>query len=364
MADFSPTIGSLFGIKIELHWTFILLLLFILFLSLYFFLLWVMLFVCVLAHELIHSITSKINKIKVSKIVLYPFGGGSIIDFENVTPAIEFRISIVGPIASLLLAVFFGIINIYTPAGIVRVTIQTLFVLNLFLGVFNLLPWLPLDGGRALRSYLQRTRSFLDATKIAVKSSNLITVLFVAGTIAYAVLAHGYTILYREFIVIVDVMIALFIYSGARYELQSAFIKENITELKASNAMTKNYVVVSGDMDTEQLYSTMMKKRAGIVIFKRNGNIEMISNNSLQKLMKNPSYKGKIENFGTPIMSIEYNTKLYSAIERMRSEGTGIAAVTKHGSVVGILLPQHAESVIALHISKKARSPKGGQRNK
>ena len=63
---------------------------------------------------------------------------------------------------------------------------QTLFVLNVFLGVFNLLPWLPLDGGRALRSYLQKTHDFLDSTKIAVKVGNAMTFAFIAGTVVYA----------------------------------------------------------------------------------------------------------------------------------------------------------------------------------
>src|SRR5271170_3744124 len=113
MVDLSPKIGSIGGIDIQLHWTFIMLLIFILFLSFYLFVIWVLLFVCVLIHELVHSITSKRNGIKVKKIVLYPLGGGSIIDFEKVSPEIEFRISIVGPIASLLIAMIVGILTIY-----------------------------------------------------------------------------------------------------------------------------------------------------------------------------------------------------------------------------------------------------------
>ncbi len=364
MADFSPTIGKIFGIKVELHWSFILLLVFILFLSFYFFLLWVMLFVCVLVHELIHSITSKKNGIKVNKIVLYPFGGGSIIDFENVSPEIEFRISVVGPIASLLLAAIFGIMNLYTPAGMVRTTLQTLFILNVFLGVFNLLPWLPLDGGRALRSYLQKTRSVFDATKIAVMSSNVVTVLFVCGTIIYAILVRGQSFLYREMVVVLDVAVAMFIYSGAKYELQSAFVKENTTGLRAIDAATKNYIIVSGKSDTRQLYRTILKNKASIVLLRKEGGVEVLSNSSLQKLLKNPTYTNGLSRFGVPIPSVSYNAKLYSVMERMRSEGSNIAAVMKSGKIAGVLLMPHAESIIALHISQKASSRHSKQTNK
>lgn len=351
MAGLSPTIGKIDGIPIELHWTFILLLLFILFLNFYDFLLWVLLFVCVLIHELVHSINSKRNDIKVKKIVLYPFGGGSIIDFEKVKPEIEFRISLVGPIASLLIAVGFGIATILTPAGIIKSTLQLLFLLNVFLGIFNLLPWLPLDGGRALRSYLQKKRSFFDATKIAVMSSNIVTVLFIIGTFIYAALLPN-SLFYKEFVVLIDVAIAFFIYSGAQVELQSAYIRENISDLKAVDAITKNYVLMNNKNSIRDLYKNIMDKQMHIVIFKNDDKFQILSNSSFQKLLRS---RGKIlpKDFMVDIPSIPYNLSLYNALERMRSEDSGIAAVVKAKRLVGILLMQHAESIIALHISQK-----------
>ncbi|MGI0100747.1 MAG: site-2 protease family protein [Candidatus Micrarchaeaceae archaeon] len=357
MSGYSPKIGKIDGIDIELHWTFLLLLVVILVLSLYLFVVWLLLFACVLVHELFHSITSKRNGIKVKKIVLYPFGGGSMIDFENVSPEIEFRISLVGPIASLLIAALFGILNIYTPSGIIGTTVQILFLLNIFLGVFNLLPWLPLDGGRALRSYLQKTKNFLDATKAAVKSSNVVTVLFVAGTVLYVVFVHGYSVLYKEFIVLWDVAIAFFIYSGAKAELQSAYIKQNISDLKAQDAMTKNYVVAKMTSDTSDLYDILTKSSTNIILFKNGRNVEALSNSSLQRLLKTQPH-GTTGSFGTKIPSVQYNTSLYSAIERMRSAESNMAAVTKHGRICGVLLMQHVESIVALHISRNGAAIK------
>jgi Zn-dependent protease len=353
MVDFSPNIGKIDDIPIQLHWTFIMLLVFILILSLYLFVVWILLFVCVLIHELFHSITSKRNGIKVNKIILYPFGGGSIIDFDKVSPEIEFRISIVGPIASLFLAAIFGIVNIYTPAGIIGTTIQILFVLNIFLGVFNLLPWLPLDGGRALRSYLQKSRSFLDATRVAVKSSNVVTVLFVAGTVVFAALVHGYSTLYREFIVLWDVAIAFFIYSGAQAEMQSAIIRENVKDLKAQDAATQNYVLITGVPTVKKIYNAMMKNGAQIILFKKGDEVRILSSQSLQKLMKGTIANYNVESFSVPIPSVAYNTRLYSAIEQMRSGESNIAALVKGKKIEGVLLMQHIESIIALHISQK-----------
>jgi len=362
MADLSPSIGSLFGVKIELHWSFILLMLLVLFLgAFYLFLILVLLFICVLVHELFHSITSKRNNIPVKKIVLYPMGGGSIIDFEKVGPELEFRISIVGPIASLLLAGVLGIANILTPAGFIRSLLQTLFVLNIFLGVFNLLPWLPLDGGRALRSYLQRTRNFLQATQLSVKVSNAITCIFIIATIGYASLMHGYSLLYRELLVVYTFIIALFIYSGAKYEMQAAFIKENIKGLRATDAATKNYLLLKPNSDTKSLYKTMLKSGTSIVLFKKGEAVQMLSSSALQKMLSKNTQGVILQNLGTPIPSVQYNASLYYTIERMRSDGSNIAAVMKGKSIAGILLMNHAESIIALHISQK-RSATRAQR--
>jgi Zn-dependent protease len=360
MADFSPKIGSIDGIRIELHWTFILLLIFILLISLYLFVIWVLLFVCVLIHELVHSITSRRNGIKVRKIILYPFGGGSVIDFEKVSPEMEFRISIAGPIASLLIAAVFGIINIYTPFGIVRTTIQTLFLLNIFLGVFNILPWLPLDGGRALRSYLQRTRSFLDATKLAAKVSNAVTVLFVIGTVMYALLVPGYSATYREFIVLFDVVIAFFIYGGAKSELRSALIKENISDLRVKDAITRGFIMLSEDTKIDELYGIFLKRKLHMAIFRKEGKVKMVSSAALQKLLQRGAKGESVQDFGIEIPAIPYNMKLYDATERMRNEESAIAAVMKGGRVIGVLLAQHVEAIIALHISQKQKKAEKG----
>lgn len=357
MSDFSLSIGSIYGIKIELNALFLLLSILILYLSTYLFVIWVLLFVCVLVHELVHSITSKWNGVTVKKIVLYPLGGGSIIDTTGLKPGTEFRISVVGPIASLLLAMLFGIANIYAPAGVVRTTLQTLFILNVFLGVFNLLPWLPLDGGRALRSYLQRKRSYLDATRFAVRSSNVITVLFVVGTIAYAAISPNFSFAYREFIVLFDVVIAFIIYSGARSELQTAIIKENIADLRARDAMTSNYTMLKSDMKIRELYKELLKSNARAVLFSKEGKVKMLSNVLLQKAPKDKLVNLTIADLGVEIPTVADNLPLCDAIDRMKLEEIGVAAVTRRGRVCGILLMPHIESIVALHMSQKG--PKG-----
>lgn len=358
MADLSPTIGRIAGIPIELNWFFILLLLFILFFStLYYFLLWVLLFVCVLVHELTHSMVAKRNGVRVKKIVLYPFGGGSIIDFENVTPKLEMKISIVGPISSLLIAVAILPFYLLFPSGTIGNTLFLLVELNVFLGVFNLLPWLPLDGGRALRSYLQEKRSFLESTRIAVRASNVMTALFVIGNFAYFAFVPGYTFAQAEFIVLFDLVIALFIYSGAQSELQSAFIRESIKQLRVRDATSRNFTLVKPGTTTGQLYRQVLKTRRHVVLFRENGKIKQVSIPRLERL-RSEHVPSTAKSMGIEIPQMDYRKPLFNAIERMRLEDANIVAAMDGHRLVGVVLLSHLESVVALYLQRKGLKSK------
>ncbi|MGC8652257.1 MAG: site-2 protease family protein [Candidatus Micrarchaeia archaeon] len=352
MASLSPRIGKIMGIDVQLHWSFLLLLLLFLVLSPYLFLIWVLLFVCVLIHELAHSVNAKRNSIEVKKIVLYPFGGGSIIDFEKVKPETEFRISIVGPLVSLLLGVLFGIGAAYAPAGMIRYTIQLLFILNIFLGVFNLLPWLPLDGGRALRSHMQERNDYYTATKKSVRVSNAITGAFIAGTFIYVFFTSS-SFFYKEFIVLWDVVIALFIYNGAQQELITAFVKTHITKLHVYNALSKNFILVKPSTSLEELYQLMLKRHTHIAVYERAGKAYVVSSlqrQSPRKLVQLSS--NSVSSIGTEIPEISYYEKLYNAVEKMQINEAGVMAVRRKGSIAGLLLMQHADAIINLYLSR------------
>ena len=351
MAGASPNIGSIYGIPIELHWTFILMMLLALAISVNLFIIFVLLFVCVFLHELAHSITAIRNNISVKKIILYPLGGGSMIDMDEVPPRLEFMIAIAGPVSSFLLAFIFGIAVIFIPAGTIELFVQLLFILNLLLAVFNILPWFPLDGGRVLRSWLEKKRDFLSATKLTVNISNAIIVLFVIGTIAFVAVENGYSLLYKEFIVLWDVFIAVFLYGGAKAELQGAYVKEYTSGIKVSTAVSKNYTMLKGRPELYDIYKAVMKSHTHIVLFRENGKIYIVS-----RLPRSMLTGGSINNIDVgkismPLSEFDANAQIYSAYSKMQSEGTSIAAVMKRGRFAGIVQMQHMESVISLHLA-------------
>ena len=112
----------------------------------------VLLYASVLVHELSHCVVARAFQLPVRRILLYPLGGFSEIEKEAQTPAREFLVSAAGPAVSLVLAAAgFGLSRL-VPAGTAHVLVVQLVWANLLVGLFNLLPGLPLDGGRMLRA--------------------------------------------------------------------------------------------------------------------------------------------------------------------------------------------------------------------
>jgi Zn-dependent protease/CBS domain-containing protein len=132
-----------------------------------------LLFACVVAHELAHSIVAMRNGIPVRSITLFILGGVANMTKEAERPKIEMLMAIAGPLCSLALGLILGAIWLVTGGLHNNTTAYQdllfwLATLNLGLGVFNLLPGFPMDGGRVLRAILwQTTKDFKKASRIA-----------------------------------------------------------------------------------------------------------------------------------------------------------------------------------------------------
>jgi len=134
----------------------------------------------ILLHELAHSLVAKREGLPVRSITLFIFGGVSALGGEPQTPGQEFRVAIVGPLVSFILAVVFGLVTVVaflsdvgdSPPAAVALYLA---LVNFAVGVFNMLPGYPLDGGRVLRAGLwARGRNLLTATRGASKAGTFI----------------------------------------------------------------------------------------------------------------------------------------------------------------------------------------------
>lgn len=148
-----------------------------------------LLFGSVLVHELAHSLVARARGLPVKNITLFIFGGVSNIEREPHSPGVEFQMALVGPLMSLLLGglallLLWAIRGGTSPLAAV---LRFLGVMNILLGLFNLIPGFPLDGGRVLHSIVWRVSgSARSATRVATFVGQLIAYLLIfAGILLF-----------------------------------------------------------------------------------------------------------------------------------------------------------------------------------
>jgi Zn-dependent protease len=196
----------------------------------------ILLYVSVLLHELSHSVVARAFKLPVRRIVLYPLGGFSVIDPEPPTPGQEFLVSIAGPAMSVVLAgIGYGFDRLVHSGGVVHAVLDLVVFSNLLVAIFNMLPGLPLDGGRVLRAILWRiTGNVGSATVMAAWSGRILAVALVivplylsssVSSLSNFSIAGPYGLWL--------IVVAIFMWMSAGQALRSAKIRQRLPSLQA-----------------------------------------------------------------------------------------------------------------------------------
>ncbi|MCK5646670.1 MAG: site-2 protease family protein [Anaerolineales bacterium] len=199
------------------------------------------LFVIVVLHELGHSIAALRYGVPVKQIVLLPIGGVAQLSRMPEKPIEEFVIAIAGPLVNFGLAIVLAVLAVVlgleigignmplTFSRLARASLQSVFayvfISNLFLGLFNLIPAFPMDGGRVFRSLLATRINYARATRIAVTVGQGIAWLMAL----WGLLGGGLFI----------IVIAVFILIGASQEGQLVQLKSLFDGLKVEQAFSR-----------------------------------------------------------------------------------------------------------------------------
>lgn len=242
-------IGRIAGIKILVHWTFLLLLGFIVFTevqkgsdtgaiiaSIGFVL---ALFACVTLHELGHSLTAKRFGVNTKNITLLPIGGVASLERIPEDPRQELLVALAGPAVNVVIALLLypfvasaeslfagGVGNVATTDGF----LYSLFRVNVILVLFNAIPAFPMDGGRVLRALLALRLGRIRATAIASGLGRLIAI----GFIFFGLFNNPFLVL-----------IGIFVYFGAQTENVVVQQLELLKDYTVRNAMMTNFVTLN-----------------------------------------------------------------------------------------------------------------------
>jgi Zn-dependent protease len=219
----------------------------------------IILFVSVLVHELSHSYIAKKNGLPIARITLFFFGGVSEMTEEPQDPGLEVRMAAAGPLMSFLIAGVLGVLwylggSAHAPVAIVA-TLGYAALINGVLGVFNLLPAFPLDGGRVFRgSVWKHSNNFVEATRTAIRVSEVISLLMMFGGFAF--------IIFGDFVDgIWVIVLGWFLMSGAQTSLKQTLVGEALLGVSVGDIMTREVLTVPPEITVQQLVSDYLLPR-------------------------------------------------------------------------------------------------------
>jgi Zn-dependent protease len=200
-----------------------------------------LLFVSILLHELGHALQARREGMEIDGITLWLFGGVASFRGTFPSPGAEFRIAIAGPLVTLVLGGLFAAIAITGLPDTADGVVSWLAYINLTLLAFNLLPALPLDGGRVLRSALWRLRGDFDwASRIAAEAGRATGLLIIAGGVVLFMLGGMFGGAWTAFL-------GWFVLSAAGSEARRAEAHRTISSLRVSDVMSTDLTTAEQD---------------------------------------------------------------------------------------------------------------------
>jgi Zn-dependent protease/predicted transcriptional regulator len=200
----------------------------------------------ILLHELGHSWVARREGIEVDSITLWLFGGVSNFKGRFTSPGAEFRIALSGPLVSIVLGVIFVLIAVAPLPSAVDGVAAWLGYINLILAVFNLLPALPLDGGRVLHSALWRARGDSAwATRVASEIGQGFGYLFIALGLAMFIFQGSFSGAWLAFI-------GWFLLQAARSEARYVATEQALEGVRVRDLMVRHPVTVDADSTIAQ----------------------------------------------------------------------------------------------------------------
>ncbi len=300
----------------------------------------VVLFASVLVHELSHSYIAKKNGLPIGRITLFFFGGVSEMTEEPQDPGLEVRMAAAGPLMSFLIAGVLGAFwYLARFAGlpiIITATVGYGALINAILGLFNLLPAFPLDGGRVFRGSLwKRSKNLVGATRTATRVSEALSLLMMLGGFV--------AIIFGDFVDgIWIVVLGWFIKSGAETSLRQTLVGETLTGVTVGDIMTREMLTVPPDITVQQLVSDyfLVHPHGGYPVVKDGQILGLITLQCVRAIPKDLRATKTVAEAMVPCertVTVQPTLSAMDAMQKMGREKVGRILVTDGGKLLGMV---------------------------
>jgi Zn-dependent protease/CBS domain-containing protein len=208
--------------------------------------------ISVLLHELGHALAARWVQVPVSSITLFAFGGVAEVEAEAPNPGADFAIAIAGPAVSLLIALIAGIVwwlgaLPVGPLPAFAIVAAHLAATNAMLGIFNLLPGYPMDGGRVLRSLLWFLNDqILPATQQAARVGRACGIFLGLGGLSVGLAVN------QPLVALWSVMVGIFLFRIANSSYRQALLQAVLHNVTVSDLMQRRFRTLTADLTAEQ----------------------------------------------------------------------------------------------------------------
>jgi len=369
MRSWSIPIGRLFGIEIRIHLTFAFLLIFLLStgattqdpgIALRVLGLVGIIFGSVVLHELGHALVARGSGIPAKGIVLLPIGGVTIFDEAHALPdpadgwKRDIRVAVAGPLVNLFIAGVAALMLLATipnfsltarPLVDSSALLRSIVWANLYLGLFNLLPAYPMDGGRVLRALFSRRVDMIRATQRAVRIGNVFSILMIMLGMLITSRAEtrwdGYWLM----------MIGFFLFAGAQLEERSAIFQSVLQSVRLEEIMLTDFATLSpADTLEDALEKAVHTLQDDFPVVRGSDMVGVVSRQKILEALRADG-NGYVQAIMNRIFEVAAKQEsLASAFRKLSSRNLSIIPVVDEQHLVGIVTLQnlmHSMSLLA-----------------
>ena len=360
-------IGQFSGIKVFIHWTFWIILVWIFFMyyninqdareGLNGVLFILALFACVVLHEFGHALTAKKFNIGTRRITLYPIGGIASLERMPEKPKQELLVAIAGPMVNVVIAaLLWGYLQVTgqmpdlaSLQNTEAVSLEdadfpfsfNLLLANIVLIAFNLIPAFPMDGGRMLRALLNFKLDRTKATQIAANIGQLLAIAFVF---------IGF--FYNFWLVI----IGFFIYIGAGSEASYESIKAGLAGHTVKDVVMRQFSRLYSDETLEKAVQLLLNSHEQEFVVVEND--EVVGILTRKELVKGLSEHGKAypvaQAMSRKYLILTPDMPLQEVYHKMMSEGCSVGPVMENGKFIGIVDKNNIDELMMVESALKS----------
>jgi Zn-dependent protease/predicted transcriptional regulator len=307
-----------------------------------------LLFASVFLHELSHSLMALRFGIPVTAITLHIFGGVSELGREPERPGQEFAVAVVGPLTSLAIAALVGALLVLgEPAPAVAAILRYLVVVNIVVGLFNLVPGFPLDGGRLLRALVWKLRGSLrEATRAATLAGSAFAFFLMGVGILRALTGEFLGGLWL-------LLIGLFLRQAAEGSYQHLLLERTLRPRAVRDVMAREVIAVPSDLTLDQVIGQYFERHhvTSFPVVDRDRPVGILPLRQLKDVPRERWERTPVRDLMLALdesLTAAPGDSLWLAFTKLSRNGLGRLAVLENGRLVGYLSMKDVLHVIAV----------------